>query len=61
MGSPEPTEQRVAWIRNTLDLNRIAISGLLAGEAAALPGWRLLPHSFAAQFDDTGNFISTPV
>lgn len=61
IGSPGPIEQRVAWIRNTLDLNRIAISGLLAGEAAALPGWRLLPHTFAAQFDDAGNFVSTPV
>ena len=37
LGSPEPAEQRVAWIRNTLNLNRIAVSELLAQEAAAFP------------------------
>jgi len=61
MGSPEPADQRVAWIRNTLNLNRIGISGSLATEAASLPGWRLLPPTYEPQFDDTGNFLSTPV
>jgi hypothetical protein len=57
LGSPEPAEQRVVWIRNTLDLNRIAISDLLAREAAALPGWRLLPEPFAPGFDDQGDLL----
>jgi hypothetical protein len=61
MGSPEPAEQRVAWIRNTLNLNRIAVSGLLAGEAANLPGWRLLTENFAPQFDADGNLLSSPI
>jgi hypothetical protein len=61
MGSPEPTDQRVAWIRNTLNLNRIAVSGLLAGEATALPGWRLLPETYTAQFNEAGNLTASPV
>ena len=61
LGSPEPAEQRVAWIRNTLNLNRIAISELLARDAAALPGWRLLPEPFAPAFDEAGNFASSPL
>src|SRR5271157_936178 len=35
LGSPEPAEQRVAWIRNTLNLRHLAISELLARDAAA--------------------------
>ncbi len=61
LGSPEPAEQRVAWIRNTLNLNRIAISERLAREAAALPGWRLLPEPCAPQFDSAGNLTPSPV
>jgi hypothetical protein len=58
LGSPEPAEQRVAWIRNTLDLNRVAASERLAREAAALPGWRLLPEPCAPEFDSVGNLAS---
>ncbi len=57
MGSPQPHEQRVAWIRNTLDLNRIAVSELLAREAVALAGWRILPEPFTPGFDDRGDFL----
>ena len=60
MGSPEPAEQRTAWIHNTLDLNRIAISELLVPDAAALPGWRLLPEAFTPAFDAAGDFIASP-
>jgi hypothetical protein len=55
LGSPEPAEQRVAWIRNTLNLQRMAISELLAHDAATLPGWRLLPEPFAPGFDEGGD------
>jgi hypothetical protein len=61
LGSPEPAEQRVAWIRNTLNLNRIAVSELLARDAENLPGWRLLPEPFESAFDDAGNLPSSPV
>jgi hypothetical protein len=61
LGSPEPAEQRVAWIRNTLNLNRIAISERLAREAATLPGWRLLPEACAPGFDSAGNLTPSPV
>jgi hypothetical protein len=59
LGSPEPPEQRVAWIRNTLNLDRIAISELLTREAAALPGWRILPEPFTPEFDGDENLVSS--
>lgn len=61
LGSPEPAEQRVAWIRNTLNLNRIAISELLAHEVGGLPGWRLLPEPFTPSFDDRGDIFPAPL
>ena len=61
LGSPEPAEQRVAWICNTLNLNRLAISELLARDAATLPGWRLLPEPFTPGFDDGGDLLSAPL
>ncbi len=60
LGSPEPAEQRVAWIRNTLNLNRIAVSELLARDAAALPGWQLCPQPFAPQYNTAGDLTSSP-
>ncbi len=59
LGSPEPVEQRVAWIRNTLNLNRIAVSELLARDATALPGWRLGPQPFAPQYNAAGDLPSS--
>ena len=61
LGSPEPAEQRVAWIRNTLNLNHIAISDSLARDAAALPGWRLLAEPFTPSFDGGGDLLSAPL
>jgi len=60
LGSPEPQEQRVAWIQNTLNLNRIAVTQALAAEAASLPAWRLLPEPFVPGFDREGNFAALP-
>ena len=55
LGSPEPGEQKIVWIRNTLALDRIAISAPLAREAARLPRWRLLETTHSADFDADGN------
>jgi hypothetical protein len=55
LGSPEPEEQRIVWIRNTLTLDRIAVSAPLAREAARLPRWRLLEKAYSAEFDAAGN------
>ncbi|MGH9469132.1 MAG: lactate racemase domain-containing protein [Terriglobia bacterium] len=55
IGAPEPQTQRVAWIRNTLDLGRIALSEPLAAESANLPGWSLSPERFEPRFDGQGN------
>ncbi|HMD86560.1 MAG TPA: hypothetical protein VKO18_17885 [Terriglobia bacterium] len=56
LGSPEPAEQRVVWIRNTLNLNRIAVSERLASEVAGDPDWRLMPQPIALAFDEAGDF-----
>jgi hypothetical protein len=58
LGSPDPEEQRVAWIRNTLNLDRLAISEHLAREAESLQGWRLLPDAFAPEFSSSGDLAS---
>ncbi len=58
LGSPEPEEQRLAWIRNTLNLNCLAISPALAQEAAGLAGWRLDPKPLVPNFDADGNVPS---
>ena len=58
LGSPEPSEQRIVWIRNTLSLDRIAISAPLAREATALQRWRLWKDVYPADFDPAGNLNS---
>jgi hypothetical protein len=58
LGRPEAAEQRVVWIRNTLGLNRLAISTALAGEAARLRGWRLALERSVPQFDSKGDLAS---
>ena len=58
LGTPEPEKQRIVWIRNTLELNRLAVSAGLAGEAAKLTTWRVVPQSCRLQFDSAGNTTS---
>lgn len=58
LGSPAPEEQRIVWVRNTLNLERIAVSERLAREAGALAGWRLARESFVPEFDGEGNLAS---
>lgn len=58
LGSPDPDEQRIIWIRNTLGLNRVAISESFARELSVPDGWRLLPDECSAKFDSAGNLAS---
>lgn len=58
LGSPGPDEQHIIWIRNTLGLNRVAISESFAREVEVPSGWRLLPDECRAKFDDSGNLAS---
>ncbi len=58
LGSPEPAEQRVVWIRNTLCLDRILVSEGLAAEAAGLEGWRVAREGQEREFDSEGNLAS---
>ena len=60
LGSPEPQKQRLAWVRNTLDLGRVALSQPLATEAASLQAWSLSPEAFEPEFDAEGNLVSQP-
>lgn len=58
LGSPRPEQQRIAWIRNTLELDRIGCSQALASEASKLDGWSLEPQPVVPQFDRDGNTCS---
>ncbi len=58
LGSPDPTEQRIVWIRNTLALNRVAVSTTFVREAEAPAGWRVLPEQFSPRFDSEDNLAS---
>lgn len=57
-GSPVPGEQRIVWIRNTLALNRIAVSTSFAEQVASLAGWQLGKGECSLQFDNRGNLAS---
>ena len=58
LGRPDPEEQRVVWIRNTLSLGRIAISAPLTHEAGKLAGWRIASQELRPQYDPEGNLTS---
>lgn len=55
LGAPQPDDQRVAWIQNTLNLDRVAVSESLAREVAVGNGWRLAPGVYSPAFDAEGN------
>ena len=55
LGRPSPEELRMAWIRNTMSLQRFAVSPALAREAEAFPGWRVLREPAEVHFDSDGN------
>jgi len=54
LGQPEP---RIAWIRNTQYLDRLAISQRLALEAPAPTGWFLAPQVFQPGFGRDENLL----
>lgn len=58
MGSPAANEQQIMWIRNTQQLNRVAVSAALAQEAGTLAGWQMLPEEFSVNFDGAGDLAS---
>jgi len=58
LGSPDPAEQRVIWIQNTLELNRVAVSASFAQEADAIGNWRLREEEFSLHFDGRGDLVS---
>ena len=58
LGTPKAAEQRIVWIRNTLELNRVAVSSVLALETGAPAGWQMLPEDLALRFDNAGDLVS---
>jgi hypothetical protein len=58
LGSPEPASQRIAWIRNTLSINRIAVSSCLKGQVDSPANWKLAEGPFSLEFDTAGNLRS---
>ena len=56
LGTPAPSAQRVAWIRNTQLLDRMLISAALSSEVADLEYWKLSPETHVPQFDLDNNF-----
>jgi len=58
LGSPDPGAQRCVWIRNTLSLNRMAVSPLLRNEIDSPQHWRLAENPFSAEFDAAGDLCS---
>jgi hypothetical protein len=58
LGLPKQAEQEVAWIRNTQDLRRIAITERMAPEVSGIPGWNLFPEQVVPRFDAEGNLVS---
>jgi hypothetical protein len=60
LGSPDPGEQRVVWIRNTLCLERILVSEALASESERIEGWRLSRGSHEVEYDDREN-LAVPI
>ena len=53
-GAASPEEFRVAWIRNTLDVEELLVSEALAGEASAHPSLRVLEGPFPFPLDASG-------
>jgi len=58
LGSARPEQQRIAWIRNTLELDRLACSQALASDVSKLDGWRLEPQPVVPKFDHSGDICS---
>jgi hypothetical protein len=58
LGSLDSAAQRCVWIRNTLSLNRLAISPLLREEIDSPQHWRLAEIPFCAEFDTAGDLRS---
>jgi hypothetical protein len=58
LGSPAPEQQRIVWIRSTINLAHIGCSQVLASEVSKLDGWHLEPEPLAPCFDADGNICS---
>ena len=58
LGTPDAADQRILWIRNTLELNRVAVSAPFAQETGALAGWQMLPQEFTVTFNTADNLAS---
>ncbi len=60
VGKFDPAEVTVAWIRNTLELGRLALSENLRGEIGKNPELEILGPAFEMEFDENGNLEGMP-
>ncbi len=58
LGQPDTQQQRIVWIRNTLDMDRIGVSEPLLSDAKELDAWRPCPNPIVPEFDDQRNLVS---
>ena len=57
LGSPEPAVQRIAWIRNTLSINTLAVSSTIKDQMEAPENWHLVSGPFPAEFDSNSDLL----
>lgn len=57
-GSPDPAKQKIAWIHDTLSLDRIVVSQALAQDAGGLENWQMLSQDTLLQFDREDNLCT---
>lgn len=55
LGTPDPAAQRIAWIRDTLNIDRVLVSSSLKDQMEAPDNWKLAGGPFPADFDVDGN------
>lgn len=55
LGTPEPARQRIAWIRNTLMINQIAVTESIKDQMDVPGNWKLAGGPFPAEFDAAGD------
>jgi len=60
VGKFDPEDVTMAWIRNTLDLGKVALSENLAGEIEKNPLLEITGPAFALEFDEAGNLTALP-
>jgi hypothetical protein len=57
VGYIEPQNAKVVWIKNTLEIQRIAVSEALAEQVREQKGLKIIQEDLTMQFDPTGDLL----